>query len=318
VTGLPLVLGLGSIAGAIGLAVYLLAAKRVLPAGAGLVDSTGSTGTSKPGRFGLHRTKPAKVAKAKSDDPLEMTSLLRRMGELAAKLTPSDYAKRVQHRLDLAGNPRAWSPERLMAFKGLGLVAGLVVGFLVGVKHGFVPVVLITGSLGALGLFLPDILVKNIGEKRQNLLQKGLPDAMDMLTVCVEAGLGFDSALARVARNTTGAVAAECARVLQEMQFGMSRAEALRALGSRTNVPELRAFVSAMIQSGELGISIGDVLREQSKEMRIKRRQRAEEKAQKLQVKLLAPLIFCLLPAMFIVILGPAVMNIMSFFAKAN
>jgi tight adherence protein C len=314
-TGLPLVFGLGSIALAIGLAVYLLAAKRVLPAGAALVEGSVA---AKPGWFSLRRSKPVKVAKVKSEDPMEMTSLLRRMGTLAAKLTPSDYAKRVQHRLDLAGNPRAWSPERLMAFKGVGLVAGVFVGFLFGVKHGFFPVLLITGGLGALGLFLPDILVRNVGEKRQAALQKSLPDAMDMLTVCVEAGLGFDAALSRVARNTTGAVAAECARVLQEMQFGMSRAEALRALGNRTNVPELRAFVSAMIQSGELGISIGDVLREQSKEMRIKRRQRAEEKAQKLQVKLLAPLIFCLLPSMFIVILGPAVMNIMSFFSKAN
>jgi tight adherence protein C len=195
-------------------------------------------------------------------------------------------------------------------------VAGVVIGFLLGVKHGFAPTVLFAGGAGALGMFLPDILVKNIGEKRQVTLQKALPDTIDMLTVCVEAGLGFDSALARVARNTSGPLAEEFSRVLQ--QIGMSRAEALRALVGRTNVTELRAFVSAMVQSGELGISIGDVLREQSKEMRVRRRQRAEEKAQTLQVKLLAPLILCLLPAMFIVILGPAMMNIMSFFSKAN
>jgi tight adherence protein C len=247
-----------------------------------------------------------------------MTSLLRRMGSLATKVSPADYTSRVQRRLNLAGNPRSWSPERLMAFKGLGLVAGVVIGFLLGAKHGLGITVVVAGGAGALGLFLPDILIKNIGEKRQVALQKALPDTMDMLTVCVEAGLGFDSALSRVARNTTGPLAEEFARVLQEMQIGMSRAEALRALVTRTNVAELRSFVSAMVQSGELGISIGDVLREQAKEMRIKRRQRAEETAQKLQVKLLAPLILCLLPAMFVVILGPAIMNIMSFFSKAN
>jgi tight adherence protein C len=317
-----LLLGLASIAVAIGLAVYLLAGRRLVTAGAPVTDG-GVPVAAKPSRFRLTRkpkpavaNKPGKLGNA--DDLYEMPSILRRMSGLAAKVTPTDYAKRVQHKLDLAGNPRAWSPERLMAFKGLGLVAGLIVGFMLGVKHGFAPTVLFTAALGALGLFIPDILVRNIGEKRQAALQKGLPDAMDMLTVCVEAGLGFDAALARVARNTQGAVAEECARVLQEMQFGMSRAEALRALGSRTSVPELRSFVSAMVQSGELGISIGDVLREQSKEMRIKRRQRAEEKAQKLQVKLLAPLILCLLPAMFVVILGPAIINIVHFFSQAN
>ncbi len=248
-----------------------------------------------------------------------MPSLLRRMGTLAAKLTPSDYAKRVQHRLDLAGNPRSWTPERLMAFKGLGLVAGVVVGFLFGVKHGFVPTVLFTGALGALGLFLPDILVKNIGEKRQTALQKGLPDAMDMLTVCVEAGLGFDAALCARSpqHDRCGRRGVRCACCRRCSSACRAPRRCARSAAGPTS-PSCASFVSAMIQSGELGISIGDVLREQSKEMRIKRRQRAEEKAQKLQVKLLAPLIFCLLPAMFIVILGPAVMNIMSFFAKAN
>ena len=136
-----------------------------------------------------------------------------------------------------------------------------------------------------------------------------------MLTVCVEAGLGFDAALGRVARNQTGPMAEECARVLQEMQFGKSRVRG--AAGDWSSAPtsaELRTFASAIVQSSELGISIGDVLREQSKQMRVQRRQRAEEKAQKLQVKLLLPLISCLLPAMFIVVLGPAVIQLAHFF----
>jgi tight adherence protein C len=136
-----------------------------------------------------------------------------------------------------------------------------------------------------------------------------------MLTVCVEAGLGFDAALARVARNLEGPMAEECARVLQEMQFGLSRTEALRALANRTDVPEIKIFVSALIQASELGISVGVVLREQAKEMRVRRRQRAEEKAQKLPVKILLPLITCLLPAMFVVVLGPAAIKIVHTFA---
>jgi tight adherence protein C len=299
--GLPLIVGLASIAAAIGLGVYVLTARRTVSAG---VPADAANAVS-----------PARNA---ATGPGELPSILVRFGSLARKLSASDYTRRVQRRLDLAGNPRRWTAERLLAFKGLGLVAGAVLGFLVAVKHGVPVAVLVAVALGALGLFLPDILVRNVGEKRQVKIQRALPDAMDMLMVCVEAGLGFDAALARVARHSTGPIAEEFARVLQEVQFGMSRAEALRSLAGRTDVAELKTFVSAMVQSGELGISIGDVLREQSKEMRVKRRQRAEERAQKLQVKLLFPLIFCLLPAMFVVVLAPAALNIIKFFGKVN
>jgi tight adherence protein C len=248
----------------------------------------------------------------------QLPSFYKRMGALAKRFTPADYLQRVQHKLDLAGNPRSWGPDRLLAFKGFGLLIGAMLGLLVGAKQGGLLLFVSPVCGGAFGLFLPDFWIRNLGEKRQLELQKGLPDALDMLTICVEAGLGFDAALGRVARNLEGPIAEETARVLQEMQFGMSRSEAMRALVSRTDVPELRSFVSAVVQSTELGISIGDVLREQSKEMRIKRRQRAEEKAQKLQVKLLLPLITCLLPAMFTVVLGPAAIELIHFFAKAN
>ena len=174
-------------------------------------------------------------------------------------------------------------------------------------------------AVGAgLGFVLPDVLVRNAGEKRQIELRKALPDAIDMMTVCVEAGLGFDAALARVARDLEGPVAAECARVLQEMQFGKSRTEALRALAARTEVVELRTFVSSLVQATEFGISIAVVMRDQAKQMRIRRRQRAEEKAQKLPVKILLPLIMCLLPAMFVVLLGPAVINIIHTLSGLN
>jgi tight adherence protein C len=238
--------------------------------------------------------------------------------DLARRVSGKRYATKAQARLDRAGNPQRWDAHRLLAVKGAGLVVGAVFGLVLGAKWGGWWIVLAPVGLAVAGLRVPDVWVHNLGQRRQEQLRRGLPDAMDMMTVCVEAGLGFEAALSRVARNLAGPFAEECARVLQEMQIGMSRTQALRALIDRTDVPELRGFVTAVIQSGELGISIGDVLREQAHQMRVVRRQRAEEKAQKLQVKLLFPLITCLLPAMFIVILGPALLQILNFFQHGH
>jgi len=228
---------------------------------------------------------------------------------LALRLSPSGIAAKMQHRLDLAGNPGRWTPDRILAAKGLGLVGLAMLGALYGLHS---PALLILCPVigGAIGFFLPDILLYNSGLKRQAKLQVALPDALDMLTVCVEAGLGFDAALAQVARNTDGPLAAEFARVLQEMQIGKSRSQALRAMADRTTVPEARAFVSALVQAGDLGIPVGHVLREQSKEMRVRRRQRAETKAQQVPVKITFPLILCIFPALLVVVLGPGVINI--------
>lgn len=247
------------------------------------------------------------------DPNAPLPSLYRRFAGLTRRLTPAQYGKHLQHKLDLAGNPRGWAAERVMALKGIGLVLGILLGLLIGSKHG-IGVLFFLTIAGAVGFLLPDLWIRNLGEHRQHDLLLGLPDAIDMMTVCVEAGLGFDSSLSRVARNLDGPVASEFARVLQEMQFGKARSEALRALVERTDVSELRTFVSSIIQSSELGISIGDVLREQAGEMRIKRRQRAEEQAQKLPVRILFPLLTCMLPAMFVVVLGPAIIKIMHLF----
>ncbi|GAA1662915.1 type II secretion system F family protein [Kribbella yunnanensis] len=232
---------------------------------------------------------------------------------LALRLSPSGIGTTLQRRLDLAGNPSGWTPDRILAAKGLGLFVLGGLGALYGVRAIGLLVVGV-GVGAAAGFFLPDILLYNAGTKRQQKIQRALPDALDMLTVCVEAGLGFDAALAQVARNTKGPLAAEFSRVLQEMQIGKSRSQALRASTERTTVPELRSFVSALIQAGELGITIADVLREQAKEMRLRRRQRAEEKAQKVPVKILFPLVFCLFPSMFVVIIGPGALSIVQLF----
>ena len=228
---------------------------------------------------------------------------------LALRLSPTGITGTLQRRLDLAGNPPAWSADRILAAKGLLLLVLGALGGLYGLLHGVGLCILCAALGGAIGFFLPDVLLYNAGTKRQAKIQAALPDGLDMLTVCVEAGLGFDAALAQVARYTRGPLAAEFARALQEMQIGVARTQALRGMVARTSVPELRAFVSAIVQASELGITVARVLREQANEMRVRRRQRAEEKAQKVPIKILFPLIFCLFPALFVVILGPGVIT---------
>ena len=168
---------------------------------------------------------------------------------------------------------------------------------------------------GVAGFFLPDLLVYNLGAKRQQELTKGLADALDMLTVCVEAGQGFDAAIMQVAKTVTGPIGGEFARVISEMQIGKSRGEAFAALGERVSTPEVKNFVSALVQADRMGLPIAAVLREQTKEMRVARRQRAEEKAQKVTVKILFPLLLCIFPALFIVIIGPGAIRIMETFS---
>jgi tight adherence protein C len=231
------------------------------------------------------------------------------LSDVAVRLSPGSVRISLQRRLDVAGNPEGWTPDRVLASKALCLVVLGSIGALLALRH---PALLVlTGGAGAAaGFFLPDVLVYNSGLKRQQRLAVSLPEGLDLLTICVDAGLGFDAALAQVARNLNGPLAAEFARVLQEMQIGKSRAEAMRALAERTSLPELRAFVSALTQSAELGIPVGSVLREQAKEMRVRRRQRAEAQAQKVPVKMTFPLIGCLLPALFVVVVGSGVIEI--------
>ena len=142
-------------------------------------------------------------------------------------------------------------------------------------------------------------------------MQRALPDAIDLMTISVESGLGFDAAVQQVATNTDGPLAEEFARVLREMQIGRGRSDGLRSMADRTPVPEVRTFVSAMVQADAFGIPIAQVLRVQSSEIRVKRRQRAEEKAQQVPVKITVPLIFTILPCLFIAVMGPAVISVM-------
>ena len=289
--------------GAIGIAIVLLVI-GIMPARPGQGGVAGALAAierryAQGGAAGSH-------AAAAADSARALPGWLR---ALALRLSPSGASGRLQHQLDLAGNPDRWNTDRILASKGLSLVVLALIGMLFGLHH---PLLLVIFAIigGAAGFFLPDLLLYNAGLKRQALIRAQLPDAMDMLTICVEAGLGFDAALGQVARNTRGPLAAEFTRALQEMQIGKSRSQALRAMAERTTIPELRAFVSAVVQAGELGIPVAQVLREQASELRLRRRQRAEEKAQKLPVKMTVPLVICLFPALLVVILGPGIIEI--------
>jgi tight adherence protein C len=246
-----------------------------------------------------------------------ITPTLARFTRLGRRLAPSDQVQQIRYRLELAGNPPSWDPDRVVAFKMLGLFAGLVIGLALSLVLGvaLLTALGLTVAFTLVGFFSPNMALYQLGYNRREQLRRELPDALDLLTISVEAGLAFDAALSQVARNTTGPLAEEFFRVLQEMQIGLSRADAMRALGERTELTELRAFVTAMVQADSFGIHIAQVLRVQAAEMRTKRSQRAEELAQKVPVKILFPLIFCILPSLFVVILGPAAISIFHSFS---
>ena len=243
--------------------------------------------------------------------------LLARSQRMGRRLTPEDASERIREKLEMAGNPAGWTVERVMAGKVVGfaiaLVVSLVLALLMGI--GFLPTLGFVVLASLAGYMAPNMYLYQQTYDRADKLQRALPDAIDLLTISVESGLGFDAACAQVARNTEGPLADEFARMLQEMQIGRGRAEALRSLGDRTNLPDLRSFVSAMVQADAFGIPVGQVLRVQSSEIRVKRRQWAEEAAQKVPVKILVPLIFCILPCLFIAVLGPAGIQIMDSFS---
>lgn len=239
--------------------------------------------------------------------------LLKRFLGLGRRLSGADTGERIHRRLELAGNPPGWTVDRVVSAKVLGGIAGFSVGLLfsIVINPGGTVKLVIVGFALVIGYFAPNMFLYQKSYDRQSQIQRGLPDAIDLLTISVESGLGFDAALQQVARNTAGPLAEEFARVLREMQIGLGRNEALRALSERTNLADLRSFVSALSQADAFGIPIGQVLRVQSSEMRVKRRQRAEEKAQQVPVKITVPLIFCILPCLFISVMGPAAISML-------
>lgn len=236
---------------------------------------------------------------------------------IGRRLSGSDQAERLYRKLELAGNPVGWTVDRIVALKVMGAIGGLVVFFLFSFMLDLSTLmhILFVGAGVVVGYMGPNMWLYQKSYDRQLEIGRALPDAIDLLTISVESGLAFDAAIQQVARNTDGPLAEEFSRVLREMQIGTGRSTALRNLADRTNLDDLRSFVGAMVQADAFGIPMAQVLRIQSSEMRVKRRQKAEEKAQQVPVKMTVPLIFCILPTLFIVVLGPAALSIMEAFA---
>jgi tight adherence protein C len=246
-------------------------------------------------------------------DPLReraVAPVLGKLTEIGRRLQPAGYADKVRQKFVYAGEPSAEAVDRFLATQVLCIVGGVLgaivafIAFTGMLKLGAVALFLLAGLLG------PTAILNRRVAEREHDLRVQLPDILDLLTISVEAGLGFEQALDRTVASVPGPLSDEFARMLGEVRAGASRADAMRALEARCNVPEVRSFVLAILQADTFGVSIGRVLRSQADEMRVKRRQLAQEQAQKAPVKMLFPMIFCIFPALFIVVLGPAMINI--------
>lgn len=238
--------------------------------------------------------------------------LLHGLTGLGQRLTPVGYVDGVRQKFIYSGRPSADAVDRFLAVRVVTVAAIPIVGILalfVLPLSGKMP--LLTFGMLSLALLLgPDAILNRRVEARQHSMQVQLPDILDLLVISVEAGLGFEQALDRTVKAVPGALSDEFARMLGETRAGSSRSDAMRSLEGRTKVPEIRSFVLAILQADTFGVSIGRVLRSQADEMRIKRRQIAQEKAQKAPVKMLIPMVFCIFPALFVVVIGPAAIRI--------
>ncbi len=234
---------------------------------------------------------------------------------LVRGLTPRGTVARLDRLAGTAGRPPAWPVPRLVAAKlVLALIGGALSG-LVAVSSPGLPTVLLAVVVTGVAYVVPELLLYSRGQERREAISLQLADTLDQMTIAVEAGLGFESAMARAGRNGKGALSEELVRTLQDIGVGQPRREAYLALAERTGVPDLRRFIRAVVQADAYGVSIADVLRTQAQEMRLKRRQRAEEKAMQIPVKVIFPLILCILPTLFIVLMGPAALDIIEAFS---
>jgi tight adherence protein C len=237
--------------------------------------------------------------------------VLRAIAQFVTRFTPRQSMESVQHQLDLAGNPYNWGPMEYLGVRGVvfvlfAAIASLVffAGSLKGSQR-----LMVTGVSLVAGLVMPILWLKTKISRRQRSIIRSLPDALDLLTICVEAGLGFDAAMSKVAEKWEDELSLAFMRVIQEIQLGKLRREALRDMADRMEVPDMSTFVAAIIQADQLGVSIARVLRIQSDQMRVRRRQRAEEQARAATLKILPPVVFLIFPAILVVLLGPAIIT---------
>ena len=233
----------------------------------------------------------------------------------ARRMTSKRYTAWLDRKLAGAGRPRSWPLDRVLVAKPLLAFICFGLGLVIGLRNPGPQIFLILVAVSALAYFVPDILLHNTAQKRRSAMQIALPTMLDQMLISVEAGVGFEAAMDRAAQSSSGPLADEFVRTLQDIQVGRPRREAYLDLAQRAAFPELRSFVRSIVQADQYGIAIANVLRAQAREMRLKRRQRAEEHAMKIPVKILFPLVFSILPALFVIILGPTVMNIVKVFS---
>ena len=237
---------------------------------------------------------------------------IERLGSLLSRSTPQKARQDLLNRLELAGRPGNLTPEDFAAVRLVAAAVMAALGLLVGLLLGnpvYLVISLVAGTI--LGYYLPVLWLKQKVDGRRTEVQKGLPDALDLLVICVDAGLGFDAALARVTDKYKNALSELLSKALREVSLGRPRLEALDEMGRNSGVEDLHNFIQAVIQSEQFGTGIGKVLRIQADEMRRKRRQRAQEKGAQATLKMMLPMVGCIFPTLWIVLLGPAVLILM-------
>jgi tight adherence protein C len=238
--------------------------------------------------------------------------VVRRLLDIARRATPVGYVEQVKRKIVLAGSPPGYEVDRFLVWKVLGAASGavwIVLGSLF-MRDSTLTMVLAIALAWGLSFFGPDVLLYEKISSRRDEIRRKLPDTLDLLVISVEAGLGFEQALARTAATVPGPLSDELRRMLQETRMGASRADALRALDERTNVEELRTFIIAMLQADNFGVSVARILRTQADDMRVKRRFAAQERSQKAPVRMLFPLVLCIFPATLVVVVMPGFIQV--------
>jgi tight adherence protein C len=291
----------------LGLAVYLLGEVATLPAR----QRQGSI--RRAANYGRSRRLVNPFAQTAGFRERAMGPAVTSLARVVLRVSPKSTVESINLKLLGAGLGRSFSPTAFLATKGILAVMGLIFGLSLGAGNGAKGVLTALG-LGLVGLMLPDTVVTFKGRSRRDQIQAELSDALDLLAVSVEAGLGFDGAITKLTEHMDGPLAEEFGLTLGEMRIGESRSEALKKMAERVGSPEMAAFTRAVIQADQLGISLGRILRLQAAEARNRRQAAAEEKAMKAPIKMLFPTVLFIFPAMFIVILGPAFMNLSKLF----
>jgi tight adherence protein C len=267
-------------------------------------------------RLAQYAPQPRNLRELELDRPFServIKPLAARLASTVGRFTPAHSYDGIRKKLVLAGNPNGMMPSDFLGMQGLSILVMGLFGLLLFVllRQSSGKARLVVGIFLVFGFLYPRMWLGRKVKTRQRLLKEQLPDSLDLLTIMVEAGLGFDAALSRLVDKAQNELSQEFSLVLSEIRLGTSRRDALRQLGGRTNVPDVATFVTSLVQADQLGVSISRVLRVQSGQMRVKRRQRAEEAAHKAPIKMLFPLAFLIFPSMFIIILGPAVPSLL-------